>query len=110
VVSKTDRGYEDYVSDRITEAFWTRKSAEWEAELRTIDAERAPIEDFRSREKAEFLDKSDSSQVATSAEGPAARRLIRQRCGQATSEARCATVMDSSQVRNERRRRKVRDA
>jgi hypothetical protein len=44
VVSKTDRGYEDYVSDRITEAFWTRKSAEWEAELQTIDAERARLE------------------------------------------------------------------
>ena len=44
VVSKTDRGYEDYVSGRITEAFWTRKSAEWEAELQTIDAERARLE------------------------------------------------------------------
>jgi len=31
-------------SDRITEAFWTRKSAEWEAELQTIDAERARLE------------------------------------------------------------------
>jgi hypothetical protein len=39
VVSKTDRGYEDYVSDRISEAFWSRKSAEWDAELQTIDAE-----------------------------------------------------------------------
>ncbi len=42
VVSKIDRGYEDFVSDRISEAFWTRKSAEWEAELQTIDAERPP--------------------------------------------------------------------
>jgi site-specific DNA recombinase len=39
VVSKIDRGYEDFVSDRISEAFWSRKSAEWEAELQTIDGE-----------------------------------------------------------------------
>ena len=32
------------MSNRITEAFWTRKSAEWEAELQTIDAERARLE------------------------------------------------------------------
>jgi hypothetical protein len=51
VVRKTDRGYEDYVSDRITEAFWTRKSAEWDAELQTIDAERARLE----RTQAPFL-------------------------------------------------------
>jgi hypothetical protein len=44
VVSKIDRGYEDYVSERISEAFWTRKSAEWEAELQTVDAERARLE------------------------------------------------------------------
>jgi site-specific DNA recombinase len=44
VVSKIDRGYEDFVSDRISEAFWTRKSAEWEAELQTIDDERARLE------------------------------------------------------------------
>ncbi len=44
VVSKIDRGYEDFVSDRITEAFWTRKSAEWEAELQTMDAERVRLE------------------------------------------------------------------
>ena len=43
-MSKTDRAYEDFVSDRITEAFWTRKSAEWEGELQTIDAERARLE------------------------------------------------------------------
>jgi site-specific DNA recombinase len=44
VVSKIDRGYEDFVCNRISEAFWTRKSAEWEAELQTIDAERARLE------------------------------------------------------------------
>ena len=48
VVSKLDRGYDDFVSDRITEAFWTRKSAEWEGELQTIDAERARLERTQS--------------------------------------------------------------
>jgi len=44
VVSKLDRGYEDFASGRISEAFWTRKSAEWEDELQTLDAERARLE------------------------------------------------------------------
>jgi cell division septation protein DedD len=44
VVSKIDRGYEDFVSGRISDGFWSRKSAEWEAELQTIDAERARLE------------------------------------------------------------------
>jgi hypothetical protein len=39
VVSKLDRGYEDFVSDRISEEFWTRKAQEWEDELRTVDLE-----------------------------------------------------------------------
>jgi hypothetical protein len=33
VVSKLDRGYDDYVSSKISEEFWERKSQEWEAEL-----------------------------------------------------------------------------
>jgi site-specific DNA recombinase len=44
VVSKLDRGYEDFASGRISETFWTRKSSEWEAELQTVDAERARLE------------------------------------------------------------------
>jgi len=44
VVSKIDRGYEDFVSGRISETFWSRKSAEWETELQTVDAERARLE------------------------------------------------------------------
>ncbi len=30
---KLDRGYDDYVTGKISEEFWTRKSEEWEAEL-----------------------------------------------------------------------------
>ena len=44
VVSKIDRGSEDFVSCRISETFWSRKSAEWEAELQTVEAERARLE------------------------------------------------------------------
>src|SRR5262249_48280156 len=37
VMAKLDRGYDDFVSGKISEDLWTRKSQEWEAELRTID-------------------------------------------------------------------------
>jgi hypothetical protein len=47
VVSKIDRGYEDFVSDRISEVSWTRKSAEWEAELQTVVTERARLQQPR---------------------------------------------------------------
>jgi hypothetical protein len=40
VISKLDRGYEDYLESRISSDFWRRKSQEWEAELQTIDRER----------------------------------------------------------------------
>jgi site-specific DNA recombinase len=44
VVSKLDRGYENFLEGRISEAFWTRKSQEWEAELQTIDRERIRLQ------------------------------------------------------------------
>jgi len=44
IVGKLDRGYEDFVSDRISADFWTRKSQEWEAELQVVDAERTIIQ------------------------------------------------------------------
>ena len=37
--SKIDRAYDDYLEGRVSEAQWTRKSAEWESELATTDAE-----------------------------------------------------------------------
>jgi hypothetical protein len=40
VAAKLDRAYDDFVSGKISEEFWTRKSQEWEAELRAVDAER----------------------------------------------------------------------
>src|SRR5262249_46996961 len=47
VVAKLDRGYDDFVSRKISDEFWTRKSQEWEVELQAIDAERARIEQPR---------------------------------------------------------------
>jgi Recombinase len=44
VVSKLDCGYEDFVSGRISEEFWARKSKEWEAELQAVDIERSRLE------------------------------------------------------------------
>jgi site-specific DNA recombinase len=35
---KLDRGYDDFVSGKISEEFWSRKSKEWEAELQTVEA------------------------------------------------------------------------
>jgi site-specific DNA recombinase len=37
--AKIDRGYDDYVERRISDALWARKSAEWETELATVTAE-----------------------------------------------------------------------
>jgi site-specific DNA recombinase len=41
ITAKLDRGYEDYVSGRISEEFWTRKSQAWETELQDVSVERA---------------------------------------------------------------------
>ena len=72
VVSKLDRGYDDFVSGRISEEFWSRKSAEWEAELATVDADRPRLEQPRPlatataakilelAKKAEFLYKTQN--------------------------------------------------
>jgi hypothetical protein len=40
-------GYNDYACGKISEEFWTRRSQEWEAELQTLDAERARLEQPR---------------------------------------------------------------
>src|SRR6266849_5077525 len=70
LTSKLDRGYDDFVSGRISEEFWTRKSQEWETELQTVDVERARAQQPRTlatvtagkilelAKKAEFLYKT----------------------------------------------------
>ncbi len=48
VVSKIDRGCEDFSAGKISEAFWTRKSAEWEAELPIVEQEQTRLERQRA--------------------------------------------------------------
>jgi hypothetical protein len=47
-MSKLDRGYENLVSSRISDQFWTRKSQEWEAELAMVDPERPRLAQQRA--------------------------------------------------------------
>ncbi len=42
--AKIDRGYDDYVEGRISDALWRRKSAEWETELATVNAELSALD------------------------------------------------------------------
>ena len=42
--AKIDRGYDDYVEGRISDALWARKSAEWESELATVTAELSALD------------------------------------------------------------------
>jgi hypothetical protein len=39
ILAKLDRGYDDYVTGKITEEFWSRKSEQWEDERRTAETE-----------------------------------------------------------------------
>jgi hypothetical protein len=43
VTAKLDRAYDDYVSGRISEEFWTRKSEQWEEEGRITEGELARL-------------------------------------------------------------------
>jgi hypothetical protein len=70
VTSKLDRGYEDFVAGHISEDLWTRRSREWEADLRAVKTELARVEQPKQpimttaqrilelAQKAEFLYKS----------------------------------------------------
>jgi site-specific DNA recombinase len=49
VTRKLDRGYDDFVAGHISEESWTRKSREWEADLRAAEGELGRIEHHRSR-------------------------------------------------------------
>jgi site-specific DNA recombinase len=43
IQAKLDRGYDDYVSGKISEDFWTRKSAQWEEDRRITEGELARL-------------------------------------------------------------------
>ena len=75
VLAKMDRGYDNFVSGRITDEFWTRRSAQWVEERRLVEEELTRLaystrdgrvavdrrENSRTREKAEFLYKTQDS-------------------------------------------------
>jgi site-specific DNA recombinase len=42
--AKIDRGYDDYVEGRISNALWARKSAEWETGLATVTTELSALD------------------------------------------------------------------
>ena len=44
LLSKLDRGYDDYLEGRISEDFWTRKSEEWEDARRALEADVARLD------------------------------------------------------------------
>ena len=92
LVSKLDRGYDDYVEGRISEDFWTRKSEQWEDERRALEAEHRPSrpaeraagahgpEDFRTRETGRFsLPNAGSDRTAAVARHGAFELHVRSR-------------------------------
>jgi hypothetical protein len=88
-----DRAYEDFLSDRITDTFWTRHSAQWELEIDTIDRPsegpkrllgRDSRKDFRTREKGrDSLQIAESDRAAPTARNGAIELHVRPRKSQA---------------------------
>jgi hypothetical protein len=79
VVSKIDRGYEDFVSGRISETFWSRKSAEWEAELQTVDAERGRLERTQAPAVAtaeKILELATKAEILYKSQNPGEQRRL----------------------------------
>jgi hypothetical protein len=72
VLAKLDRGYDDYVSGKISDEFWTRRSEQWEEERRTVEGDLTRLEQADGRlavagerilelaKKAEFLYKTQN--------------------------------------------------
>ena len=83
VVSKLDRGYDDFVSGRISEEFGTRKSAEWEAELATVDADRPRLEQPRplaTMTALKILELARNAESLYKTQNPAEQRRLLERC------------------------------
>jgi hypothetical protein len=79
VVSKLDRGYEDFVSGRISEAFWNRKSQEWEAELAMVDADRPRLEQPRplaTVTAAKILELAKKAEILYKTQNPSEQRRL----------------------------------
>jgi site-specific DNA recombinase len=78
-VSKLDRGYEDLLAGRISDEFWSRKSAEWEAELAAVDAQRPGLEAPRPLASAtgeRILELAKKAEILYKSQNPAEQRRL----------------------------------
>jgi hypothetical protein len=83
VTTKLDRGYDDFVSGRISEDFWTRKSQEWEAELQTVEAERARLEQLQpgaTATAAKILELAKQAENLYKSQDPTEQRRCSKSC------------------------------
>ena len=79
IIGKLDRAYEDSLSGRISGDFWTRKSQEWEAELRIIDVEQALLQRPRppaSVTAASILELAKRAEFLYKTQDPAEQRRL----------------------------------
>jgi uncharacterized RDD family membrane protein YckC len=78
-MAKLDRGYDDFVSGKISEEFWTRKSQEWEAEVQVVDTERARLMQPRpcvTATAAKILELAKQAENLYKAQDPAEQRRL----------------------------------
>jgi site-specific DNA recombinase len=77
--TKLDRGYDDLVSGRISEAFWKRKSQEWESELQATEVERTRLEAPRPHATAtaeKILELAKRAEFLYKSQNPAEQRRL----------------------------------
>ena len=78
-MAKLDRGYDDFVSGKISEEFWTRKSQEWEAEVQVVDSERARLTQPRpcgTATAAKILELAKQAENLYRAQNPTEQRRL----------------------------------
>ena len=78
VVARLDRGY-DFVTARVSDEFWTRKSQEWEGELQAIDGELARMQQPRPPllvTAAKILELAKQAEFLYKSQNPAEQRRL----------------------------------
>jgi hypothetical protein len=64
VISELDRGYADFLSGKMSDEFWTRRSQEWDAELQIIeDGASAAAAALPSATAARILENSQTGRI-----------------------------------------------
>jgi len=77
------QGFHVALEGRISETFWTRKSQEWEAELQTIDRERARLQQpttVASVKAAKILELAKQAENLYKSQTPAEQRRLLDWC------------------------------